>query len=132
MPRCWPRPMTPKLRGIATPARFSAAIIFGLYTNGILAIFGSIRMQPRFLIEEFGTENVHSFIYSETNKRIDFPVRLSNGSTVSSLDESSVLSNIPVMMAEFVFVSGEKRQEAENCIKNEIDNIIKPYKEDEQ
>ncbi len=83
-------------------------------------------------IGKFGKDSVHSSIYSESNKRVDFPVRLSGGDVVSSLDESTVLSNIPVVMAEFVYVSADKRQEAEKWAKDEIDSIIKPSLEEEQ
>jgi uncharacterized protein len=83
-----------------------------------------------YLIGTLGQDSAHLFIYSETNRRTDFPVRLSDGSVLSSLDESTVLSNIPVVMAEFVFVSGDKRQQAEQSVKSEIGNIIKPHKED--
>lgn len=83
-----------------------------------------------YLSGQFDKDNVHLFIYSETNKRTDFPVRLMDGRVISSLDASTVLPSIPVVMAEFVYVSGEKRQEAENCVKNEIADIIKPHQED--
>lgn len=84
-----------------------------------------------YLFEKLGMDSIHSYIYAETNKRIDFPVRRTDGSTISSLDQSTVLSSIPVVMAEFVFVSNEKRPEAELCLKNESATIIKPKKEDE-
>lgn len=97
-----------------------------------------IRINPKateavseFLLDKFGKDSIHWYINSETNKRIDFPVRRSDGSIISSLDESTVLSNIPVVMTEFVFVSNEKRGEAESCVKNEIASIIKLKKEGE-
>lgn len=78
----------------------------------------------------FGEDSVHSFIYSETNKRTDFPVRLMDGSVVSSLDASTVLPTIPVVMAEFVFVASEKRREAEAILEADHDKIIQPQQED--
>jgi HD superfamily phosphohydrolase len=84
----------------------------------------------QFLVDKYGAASVHSFIYSETNKRTDFPVRLMDGRVVSSVDASTVLPNIPVVMVEFVFVSGERQKEAGTFVKNEITSIIKPQKED--
>jgi hypothetical protein len=52
-----------------------------------------------------------------------------DGRVVSSLDASTVLSTIPVVMAEFVFVSSDHRVEAETFLKNDIANIIKAQKE---
>jgi len=75
---------------------------------------------------------VHSFIYSESNKRTDFPVRLSDGSVLSSLDHSTVLPSIPVVMTEFVFVSADKRREAAGRVESEINRIIEPRREEEQ
>jgi uncharacterized protein len=82
-----------------------------------------------FLACKLGADNVHSFIYSETNKRTDFPVRLMDGSVVSSLDASTVLPNIPVVMAEFVFVSRENRQKAKASFETDFDKIIQPRPE---
>ena len=75
---------------------------------------------------------MHSFIYSESNKRTDFPVRLSDGSVLSSLDHSTVLPSIPVVMTEFVFVSADKRREAAGRVESEINRIIEPRREEEQ
>jgi len=81
-------------------------------------------------VDKYGANSIHSSIYSEANKRIDFPVRLSDGSVVSSLDESTVLANIPVVMAEFVYVSAEKKAEALRWVRDEIDGIIEPCTEE--
>lgn len=86
----------------------------------------------RFLVDKYGVDSVHLFMYSETNKRTDFPVRLMDGRVISSLDASTVFAQIPVVMAEFVFVSSEWQKEAKTCVKDEIDNIIKPHQEDTQ
>ncbi len=83
-----------------------------------------------FLEGELGIASVHSFIYAEKSKRTDFPVRLASG-IVSSLDVSTVLPNIPVVMAEFVYVAGEKRSSAADLLKCRIADIVKPRKEDE-
>ena len=83
----------------------------------------------KFLVDKFGADSVHLFIHPETNTRLDFPVRLMDGRVISSLDASTVLANIPVVMVEFVFVSGERQKEAETVVKNEIANIIKPQQE---
>lgn len=84
----------------------------------------------KFLVDKYGPDSVHLFTYAETNKRTDFPVRLMDGRVVSSLDASTVFAQIPVVMAEFVFVSGEWQKEAKTCVKNEIGDIIKPHQED--
>ena len=60
-------------------------------------------------------------LYSETNKRRDFPVRLMDGRVVSSLDASTVLAQIPVVMMEFVFVSGEWKKEAKSRVVEQIE-----------
>ena len=74
---------------------------------------------------------VYTCLYTrEVNRRTDFPVRLMDGRVVSSLDASTVFAQIPVVMVEFVFVSGEWQKEAKTCVKNEIGNIIKPHQED--
>ena len=83
----------------------------------------------QFLIDKYGADSVHLFPYTETNKRTDFPVRLMDGRVVSSLDASTVLPSIPVVMAEFVFISPERQKEAASCVKNEIASIIKPHQE---
>jgi HD superfamily phosphohydrolase len=84
----------------------------------------------RFLIDKYGTDSVHLFIYSETNEGTDFPVRLMDGRVISSLDASTVLPKIPVVTAEYVFVSAERQNEAKTCVKNEIGSIIKPHQEE--
>jgi HD superfamily phosphohydrolase len=84
----------------------------------------------RFLVDKYGADSVHLSPYTETNRRTDFPVRLMDGRVVSSLSASTVLSTIPVVMAEFVYVSGDRAQEAKQCVKNDTANIIKPYQED--
>ena len=84
----------------------------------------------KFLTDKFGEDSVYLYTHSETNNRTDFQVRQMDGNVISSLDSSTVLRNIPVVMAEFVFVSGERRSEAEKCIKEGIINIIEPKPED--
>jgi HD superfamily phosphohydrolase len=83
-----------------------------------------------FLIDKYGKDSVHLFPYAETNKRTDFPVRLMDGRVVSSLDASTVLPTIPVVMAEFVFIAPEWQKEAAARLKKEIASIIEPQKEE--
>lgn len=83
----------------------------------------------KFFIDKYGPDSVHLVSYAELNKRIDFPVRQMDGRVVSSLDASTVLPSILVVMAEFVFISAEWQKEAAACLKNEIARIIESQQE---
>jgi HD superfamily phosphohydrolase len=83
----------------------------------------------KFLVDKYGPDSVHLFVYSETGSPTDFPVRLMDERVVSSLDSSSVLPIIPVVTAEFVFVAGERQKEAAAVVKDQITSIIKPRRE---
>ena len=82
------------------------------------------------LICQFGKDDVHLYRHTEANKRFDFPVRQMDGNVSSSIDESTVLKSIPVVMAEFVFVASDRKQEALALLKKESAKIIEPPTEE--
>ncbi len=59
---------------------------------------------------------------------LDFPVRIWDGSVVSSLSLSTVLANLPPNDFGFVFVHPDKRIEAGKWLKNNLDDILKSGK----
>lgn len=73
--------------------------------------------------EKFGPENVR---YGGSPKRgdADFPVLDRDGSSVPAISLSSVLANLPVSRDEYVFAPQEHRDEIEQWIEKEREQIV--------
>lgn len=81
---------------------------------------------------EFGEENVRIDRKKDKGGHIDFPVLMNDGRIESSLSLSKTLRDIPVVIAEYVFIAPDKKDEAKRWLDNNRDNIIKPVKEEEE
>lgn len=83
--------------------------------------------------KKYGEDKVRIDNYVKEGRGTDFPVLLENDlKTVSALQESQVLSNIPPIVVDYVFVAPEIRNEAMNWLKKEKDKIITPQKEEQK
>jgi hypothetical protein len=73
--------------------------------------------------EAFGEENIR---YGGSPKRgdADFPVLDRDGSSVPAISLSSVLAHLPVSRDEYVFAPAEQREEIEQWIEAEREQII--------
>lgn len=78
----------------------------------------------------FSVESVRSSQYTQQSGTFDFPVLMKDGSTISSLSRSEVLSKIPVAAADYVYIIPEKRDEAKMWLLANRSKIIAPPKED--
>jgi HD superfamily phosphohydrolase len=60
--------------------------------------------------KEFGDENVRHDKYVQKGSVRDFPVRLNEGDTVSSLFISDILKNLPILSVEYIFINPDIKQ----------------------
>jgi hypothetical protein len=67
----------------------------------------------------------------EQGSAADFPVKMRDGRIVSSVAESDVLKNLPLVNVDYVFVAPERRVEAERWLADNRDDIIARVEEDE-
>jgi len=81
---------------------------------------------------KFGDEMVRHDRYTQKGTAVTFPVRSNDGRIYSSYAASDVLRKVPLVNIDYVFIAPEKRAEAEVWLKQELDRIIVPQKEDEQ
>ena len=78
----------------------------------------------------FGKDSVHYYTYTEKDRTIDFPVWSTDRRIASSLAHSDVLSNLPILAVEYVFVAQEKIEEAKAWLEKKRKTIIIPKKEE--
>jgi len=81
--------------------------------------------------KKFGEGVVRHDRYTQKGSDVVFPVRNRDGRIVSSFAASDVLQKVPLVNIDYVFISPEKRPEAEAWLKQERENIITPEKEEE-
>ncbi len=75
--------------------------------------------------KEFGSANLRLDRYPPKGGSHDFPVLLSDNRIVSSVAASSVLLNVPVIVAEFIFIASDLRDKARAWLDANRTSIIK-------
>jgi len=80
-------------------------------------------------VKEFGNEHFRHDRYQQRSGPPDFPVRLRDGQTVSSLAVSDTLSNLPVVSVDYVFADRACLGQAIKWLGKNKDKLIKPIKE---
>ena len=83
-------------------------------------------------VGKFGEESVRYDSYKETRRSLSFPVLTESGRIEPSLTVSSVLNNVPIVMVDYVFISPDKKKQAEDWLKENRETIIAQREEDEQ
>jgi hypothetical protein len=78
---------------------------------------------------EFGAENFRRDRYQQRSGPPDFPVRLRDGQTVSSLALSETLNNLPVVSVDYVFAERMCLDRASKWRDANKEKLIKPTKE---
>lgn len=73
---------------------------------------------------KFGEENVRFDKYIQKGGIPDFPVWTRDGRVTSALSMSQVLSNLPIIAVDYVFIKPELREEAEKWLKDNRESII--------
>jgi len=83
-------------------------------------------------VKKYGEDKVRVDNYVKRGGGTDFPVLLDDDRTiVSAMQESQVLSKIPSVVVDYVFVAPDIRDEAIKWFKKEKDKIITPQKEEQ-
>lgn len=72
----------------------------------------------------FGESSIKISSYKQKGSGIDFPVLMNDNRIVSSLEMSDALRNMPVVAIDHVFVSTERRKEAEKWLSENRDTIV--------
>ena len=83
------------------------------------------------LCKEYGEENVKIDTHKEESTKKDFPVYKDDNRIVSSISESDVLTHLPLIAFEYIFVNPDLKKEARKYIERNRKKIIKPKKEEE-
>ena len=76
--------------------------------------------------EKFGPEAVYQFSYTEKSRRFDFPVLANDDRISSAFSASDVLSKLPVVSTDFVFIVPEQRAAARKWLAENRAHIITP------
>jgi len=80
--------------------------------------------------DQFGAENVRADRYRQKGGGPDFPVYTMDERIISSLAMSEVLTQLPVIATDYVYVSPESRKEAEKWLEQNREVIIEPKEEE--
>lgn len=81
------------------------------------------------LCQQFGDDLFRHDRYSQKGGAPDFPVRMRDGRTVSSLAVSEVLNNVPVLSVDYVFAERGIFKKAEKWLMENREKVIEPEKE---
>ena len=82
----------------------------------------------RELGDKFGKDKFRRDRYIQTGPSPDFPVRIRDERIVSSLDASDILNHIPVVSVDYVFAHRSCFQDAKDWLTDNLQNVIKPGK----
>ena len=74
---------------------------------------------------EFGAENVRHDSYRQKSGVLDFPVHARDDRIMSSSALSDTLKNLPIVAVDYVFISPEKRENAETWLEENREDIIR-------
>ena len=80
---------------------------------------------------EFGVENFRHDSYGQKSNSSDFPVLRRDGRIESSLVISETLKNVPIVAIDYVFAKRSCIEAAQEWLKRNHDDIVKPEREDE-
>ena len=80
--------------------------------------------------DQFGAENIRADRYKQKGGGPDFPVYTTDERIISSLVLSEVLTQLPVIATDYVFVSPEIRGEAVKWLEQNRKAIIEPKEEE--
>jgi HD superfamily phosphohydrolase len=72
----------------------------------------------------FGEENVKLDSYRQKRSGTNFPVRFRDSRIVSSVAESDVLQNVPVVAIDYVFIAPEVREDASRWLAENRERVI--------
>lgn len=75
--------------------------------------------------KEFGDENVEYDSVEQRGGAEDFPVRMRDNKVHQSLEVSQLLSRIPPLAYDYVFIAPEKRTEATRWLEKNREKILK-------
>jgi HD superfamily phosphohydrolase len=78
----------------------------------------------------FGESDVRINSYKQKGSGVDFPVLMGDNRIASSLEMSEALRNMPVVAIDHVFVSTQRRKEAEKWLFDNRDAIVTLQEED--
>jgi HD superfamily phosphohydrolase len=81
-------------------------------------------------VDKFGVGSVRLDQYTQRGGVSDFPVLMKDGSIISSLSKSEALYRIPIAAADYVYIIPEKREEAEQWLRDNRSKIIEHPKEE--
>ena len=79
---------------------------------------------------KFGKNKFRHDRYTQKGVEQDFPVRMRDGRTTSSLAVSSTLKDVPIVSVDYVFSDRSCFSEAEDWLRNKRPEIIKPKGEE--
>lgn len=79
---------------------------------------------------EFGSVAVRFDSYLQSSRAVDFPVLGRDDRVLSSLKLSKTLKDLPVVAVDFVFISPDEAQEAEEWLADELDDLLDPGDDD--
>lgn len=82
------------------------------------------------LSEEFGSQNVRFDKYFGKDIAIDFPVFSKEGRIESALAQSETLENIPPLAVEYVYISPDLRDDAQDWLDTNLQDILKRKEEE--
>lgn len=82
--------------------------------------------------KEFGQEMFRHDRYRGKSTGSNFPVRLRDGRTASSIAVSEVLNKIPTVSTDYVFAERSVIDETKKWLKDQLAEVIKPQKEPEE
>ena len=82
-------------------------------------------------VGKFGEESVRYDSYKEKRRSLSFPVLTESDRIEPSLVVSSLLDEVPIVVVDYVFISPDKKTQAENWLKENREAIIAQRKEDE-
>jgi len=82
------------------------------------------------LCEKLGGQHFRRDRYSQESGAPDFPVRMRDGTIVSSLAISETLKQLPVLATDYVFADREILGDAQKWLSSNRSQIIQPPKED--
>lgn len=80
--------------------------------------------------EKFGDDAVRLDCYKEKGNQNDFPVLMNDGRIESSLLESQVLANVPIVAVDYVFVRPDAFDDARKWLAGNREDIIRAKEEE--
>jgi hypothetical protein len=85
-----------------------------------------------YVSDEYGAENVRTDSYGPKSETNDFPVLLDDGTVESSLQVSSVISNVPPIDIGLIFIAPQFKHDAKSKIAAKARSLLCDNKEASQ